>query len=115
MANRSTGAYTREIWVEHAIVIRMPAHTFEGVQIAEGSHLETVKRAPSRRMAIGMTLKGIPADIRSACKVVMCKTAEDMTLDERGRYDMLSAEDRIAEARRAAERRAEAWHMADAL
>ena len=99
MANRSNGAFAREIWKQFAIVIKVPG---------EG-YLETVKTAPTRRLALGMAFKGLP----SGCKVVMCKTADELTRDERGRYDMRNSADRLEDARDNARRSIEFHQTAD--
>jgi len=95
--NRSSGAYTREIWRAFAIIIKLD----------DGSYLETVKTAPSRKMALGMAFD------RQSGTVMMCKTADQLTADERGRYDMQTAADKIADARENQRRSVEFHHFAD--
>lgn len=97
--NRTNGYHAPEKWIDHAIVL----------QHADGSFEQTVKQAPARRFAVAMACKGAARGV----KIVFCKTADQMTRDERGQWDMLTHEDRIADAREAAERRAYFHHYAD--
>lgn len=97
--NRSSGAYTKTVWHKFAIVLRAD----------EGFSMETVQTAPNKRMALGMAFRALGQN----GKVLMCKTADEMTLDERGRYDMLTADDLVHEARENEYRRAKFNQYAD--
>lgn len=95
--NRSSGAFTRVIWSDFAVVIK----TTEG-------YFESVETAPSRRTAIGMAFRK-----SGNGKVMMCKSQDEMTRDERGRYDMETCADRVCDARENARRSMEFSHFAD--
>lgn len=97
--NRSSGAYEKTIWHDFGIYLKLD----------DGGYYQTVKRAPTRRMALGMAFR----DTAGKGKVAFCKRADEMTADERGQWDLQTSEDLIGEAELAAYRRAQFNHFAD--
>jgi len=97
--NRSSGAYTPVVWNDFAIAIRLP----------DGGGIELVKSAPSRRMALGMAFKGMPA----GSKLIFAKGQDELSRSDRGRYGMETDLDRALDAKHDEDRRFDFWHNAD--
>lgn len=84
MANRSNGYFAPAKIVEFGIVLQLDG---------EAGYEQIVVRESNRRFALGKAFAGRKG------KIVFCKTAEEMTYDERGQWDMSLPEDAVHAAR----------------
>jgi len=99
--NRTTGAYTHQPVKTFGIII----------SLAEGGSIQTTAEAHTARLALGRTfgeLRREGFEPRADKAVLFCKSADQMTEDERFQWDMASDADH-ARAQRRADQNRPAW------
>jgi hypothetical protein len=84
MANRSNGYFAPAKIQDFGIVLQIDG---------EAGYEQIVVQESNRRFALGKAFAGRKG------KIVFCKTAEEMTYDERGQWDMSLPEDAVHAAR----------------
>ena len=93
MANRTSGAYTRTIYKDFGIIIRVTNNP-EG----ENGCYQFVKNAHNSRFALGMAF-GELKDVEGDKKIEFVKSADQMSYDERGQWDMMTGADKARQQR----------------